>query len=112
MAEITLDKSTTALLMADFSAGNMAQNPLVHERQTFERAGAVLAAARQAGVFVTYGMSHFPPRYSQNPPQHHPRSPMRAPGAGVPADPPPPVHPPVAPRGGGAPLAQHPHHGV
>ena len=32
MAEITLDKSTTALLMADFSAGNMAQNPIVHER--------------------------------------------------------------------------------
>ena len=49
MAEITLDKRTTALLMADFSAGNMAQNPLVHERQTFERAGEVLAAARQAG---------------------------------------------------------------
>jgi hypothetical protein len=52
MAEITLDKSTTALLMADFSAGNMAQNPIVHERQTFERAGEVLAAARKAGILV------------------------------------------------------------
>ena len=50
MAEITLDKSTTALLMADFSAGNMAQNPIVHEWQTCERAGAVLAAARHAGL--------------------------------------------------------------
>jgi hypothetical protein len=51
MAEITLDKSKTALLMADFSAGNMAQNPIVQERQTFERAGEVLAAARNAGIF-------------------------------------------------------------
>ena len=50
MAEITLDKSTTALLMADFSAGNMAQNPIVHERHTFELAGEVLGAARQAGI--------------------------------------------------------------
>ena len=58
MAEITLDKSKTALLMADFSAGTMAQNPLVHERQTFERAGEVLAAARKAGIFVTYCISH------------------------------------------------------
>src|SRR5262249_9290897 len=61
MAEITLDKSTTALLMADFSAGNMAQNPIVHARQTFTRAGEVLAAARPAGLFVTDCMSHVRP---------------------------------------------------
>ena len=70
MAEITLDKSTTALLMADFSAGNMAQNPIVHERQTFERAGEVLAAARKAGIFVTYCISHFRPGYPEIPAQH------------------------------------------
>ena len=68
MAEITLDKRKTALLMADFSAGNMAQNPIVHERQTFERAGEVLAAARQAGIFVTYCISHFRPGYPEFPP--------------------------------------------
>ena len=65
MAEITLNKSKTALLMADFSAGNMAQNPIVHERQTFERAGEVLAAARKAGIFVTYCISHFRPGYPE-----------------------------------------------
>src|SRR2546426_8151891 len=108
MAEITLDKSTTALLMEDFSAGNMAQNPIVHERQTFERAGAVLAAARQAGVFVTHCMSHFRPGYPQIPAQHNPRSPMRATGAVLPADPPPPIYPPGGPRGGEAVVAKHP----
>ena len=86
MAEITLDKSTTALLMADFSAGNMAQNPIVKERQTFERAGAVLAAARHAGIFVTYCISHFRPGYPEIPAQNNPRSPMRASGAVLPAD--------------------------
>src|SRR2546426_6520103 len=108
MAEITLDKSTTALLMEDFSAGNMAQNPIVHERQTFERAGAVLAAARQAGVFVTYCMSHFPPGYPQIPPQHNPRSPMRATGAVLPAGPPLLIHPPGSPTGGERPIPHPP----
>ena len=89
MAEITLDKSTTALLMADFSAGNMAQNPIVHERQTFERAGEVLAAARQAGIFVTYCIAHFRPGYPEIPAQHNLRSPRgRAAGGPRPADPP------------------------
>src|SRR5215468_1797314 len=97
MAEITLDKNKTALLMADFSAGNMAQNPLVHERQTFERAGEVLAAARHAGIFVIYCISHFRRGYPEIPAQHNPRSPMRAAGAVLPADPAMLIHPSVKP---------------
>src|SRR3989441_7680727 len=108
MAEITLDKSATALLMADFSAGNMAQNPIVHERQTFERAGAVLAAARQAGIFVPYCISHFRPAYPEIPPQPNPPSPLRAPGAVLPAGPPLPFPPPVAPREGEPVIATQP----
>ena len=107
MAEITLDKSTTALLMADFSAGNMAQNPIVHERQTFERAGEVLAAARQAGIFVIYCISHFRPGYPEIPAQHNPRSPMRAAGAVLPADPARLIHPSVTPREGEPVIAKH-----
>jgi len=107
MAVITLDKSTTALLMADFSAGNMAQNPIVHERQTFERAGEVLAAARHAGIFVTYCISHFRPGYPEIPAQHNPRSPMRAAGAVLPADPAMLIHPAVKPREGEPVIAKH-----
>ena len=106
MAEITLDKSTTALLMADFSAGNMAQNPIVHERQTFERAGEVLAAARQAGIFVTYCISHFRPGYPEIPAQHNLRSPMRATGSA--AGGPRPADPPLGRAQGGEPvIAKH-----
>jgi len=32
MPVITLDNSKTALLMADFTAGNLGQNPIVKER--------------------------------------------------------------------------------
>src|SRR5262244_947204 len=107
MAEINLDKNKTALLMADFSAGNMAQNPIVHERQTFERAGEVLAAARHAGIFVIYCISHFRPGYPEIPAQHNPRSPMRAAGAVLPADPALLIHPSVAPREGEPVIAKH-----
>src|SRR5216683_1372736 len=107
MAEITLDKSTTALLMADVSAGNMAQNPIVHERQTFERAGAVLAAARQAGIFVTYCISNFRPGYPESPAQDHPRGPTTATRAVLPADPALVIHPSVAPRDGEPVIANH-----
>src|SRR5215831_3333311 len=107
MAEITLDKSKTALLMADFSAGNMAQNPIVHERQTFERAGEVLAAARHAGIFVIYCISHFRPGYPEIPAQHNPRSPMRAAGAVLPADLALLIHPSVQPRQGEPVIAKH-----
>src|SRR5262249_48255122 len=107
MAEITLDKSKTALLMAAVSAGNMAQNPIVHERQAFERAGEVLAAARKVGMFVTYCISHFRPGSPEIPAQHNPRSPMRAAGAVLPADPAMLIHPAVEPREGEPVIAKH-----
>src|SRR4029453_10895064 len=107
MAEITLDKSKTALLMADFSAGNMAQNPIVKERQTFERAGAVLAAARNAGIFFTYCMFPLRPGYPEIPPPNNPRSPMGASGEVLPADPARLIHPSVQPREGEPVIAKH-----
>src|SRR2546425_11479376 len=96
MAEITLDKSTTALLMADFSAGNMAQNPIVHERQTFERAGAVLAAATQAGVFVSQSLIAISPPLSLNTPTDNPRNPTLLQGAEMHASLTAANHPPAA----------------
>ena len=46
MAEIILDKSKTALLMADFATSGIGQNPVAEERHTLERAKDVLDAAR------------------------------------------------------------------
>src|SRR5262245_48635330 len=107
MAEITLAKSKPALLMADFSAGNMAQTPIVQEQHTFERASEVLAAARNAGIFVTYCISHFRPGYPEVPAQNNQRSPMRAAGEVLPADPAMLIHQAVKPRQGEPVIAKH-----
>ena len=61
MADINLDKGKTMLLMAGFSTSGIGQNPVAKERQTLERAREVLDAARNAGVFVGYCISHFRP---------------------------------------------------
>ena len=43
-ASLKLDKGKTALLMADFHTESMGENPIVRERQIFERAKEVLDA--------------------------------------------------------------------
>ena len=65
MAEITLDKATTGLLMADFHADSMGVNPVVQERKPFQRAQEVLAAARNARVFVAYIVVNFRTGYPE-----------------------------------------------
>ncbi len=65
MAELMLDKGKTALLMADFHTDSMGENPIVRERQTFERAKEVLDAARDAGVFVAYIVVNFRPGFPE-----------------------------------------------
>ena len=65
MADLTLDKSKTVLLVADFHADSMGVNPLVQQNQTFERAREVLDAARSAGIFVAYIVVNFRPGYRE-----------------------------------------------
>jgi len=107
MAGLNLDKSKTALLMADFTAGNMGQNPIVKERHTLERAREVLDAARNAGVFVAYCVSHFRPGYPEVPASNNPRSAMRASGQVPPADPATLIHPSVKPKEGEPVISKH-----
>lgn len=59
MADLKLVNDQTAVLMADFHADTMGVNPVVQERQTFQRAREVLDAARAAGVFVAYIVVNF-----------------------------------------------------
>ena len=65
MAELKLETGKTALLMADFHTDSMGENPIVRERQTFERAKEVLEAARDAGVFVAYIVVNFRPGFPE-----------------------------------------------
>lgn len=98
MAEITLDKGTTALLMADFHTDSMGVNPVVQERQTFEGAQEVLAAVRNAGVFVAYIVVNFHTGYPEISDRNQSFSARKTSGRTPAADPATLIHSSVTPR--------------
>lgn len=107
MPEIKLDKSKTMLLMADFSTSGIGQNPIAKERQTLERAREVLDAARKAGVFVGYCISHFRPGFPEVSDRNTTRAARRDSGEVLPADPAALIHPAVQPQAGEPVIAKH-----
>src|SRR5918999_376337 len=107
MADINLDQGKTMLLMADFSTSGIGQNPLAKARQTLERARDVLDAARQAGVFVGYCISHFRPGFPEVSDRNKTRAARRDSGEVLPADPAALIHQSVLPREGEPIIAKH-----
>ena len=65
MAEVVLDKGTTALLIADFYAEMMNTIPHAIERGVVEKTRALQLAARDAGVMVCYSATVFRPGYPE-----------------------------------------------
>jgi nicotinamidase-related amidase len=107
MADINLDKGKTMLLMADFSTSGIGQNPVAKERQTLERAREVLDAARKAGVFVGYCISHFRPGFPEVSDRNKTRAARRDSGEVLPADPAALIHPAVQAKAGEPVIAKH-----
>ena len=65
MADITLDKSTTALLIADFYAEMMNTIPHAIERGVVAKTQELQQVARDAGVMVCYSATVFRPGYPE-----------------------------------------------
>ncbi len=65
MADITLDKSKSALLIADFYADIMSTIPHAVERQVVEKTQALQKAARDAGILICYSATVFRPGYPE-----------------------------------------------
>jgi nicotinamidase-related amidase len=107
MAEINLDKGKTMLLMADFSTSGIGQNPIAKARQTLERAKEVLDAARSAGIFVGYCISHFRPGFPEVSDRSTTRAARRDSGEVLPTDPAALIHPAVQPQAGEPVIAKH-----
>ena len=63
MPEITLDKPTTALLIADFYRDMMTTLPHAVDRGVVEKTQALQQAARAAGLLVCYSATVFRPGY-------------------------------------------------
>ncbi len=107
MAELTLDKSRTVVLAADFHTEGMGDNPMVRERQTFERAQDVLDAARTAGVLVAYIVVNFRPGFPEISDRNQTFSQRKAAGQVPPADPVSLIHPSVLPKEGEPVIVKH-----
>ncbi len=65
MAEISIDKSKTVVLMADFHKEGLGVNPIAKERNVLGKARSVLEAARKAGVLVIYIVVNFREGYPE-----------------------------------------------
>lgn len=65
MAEITLNKASTALLIADFYAEMMNSIPHAVERGVVARTQELQRAAREAGIMVCYSATVFRPGYPE-----------------------------------------------
>ena len=65
MAEVVLDKSTTALLIADFYAEMMNTIPHAIDRGVVEKTRALQQAARDMGIMVCYSATVFRPGYPE-----------------------------------------------
>ncbi len=107
MAELNLDKSKTALLMADFAIIGIGENPIAQERHTLDRAKEVLNAARSTGIFVCYCISHFRPGFPEVSDRDVTRAARRDSGVVLPTDPADLIHPSVLPQDGEPVIAKH-----
>jgi nicotinamidase-related amidase len=107
MAELNLDKSKTALLMADFGIIGIGENPIAQERHTLDRAKEVLNAARSTGIFVCYCISHFRPGFPEVSDRDVTRAARRDSGEVLPTDPVDLIHPSVLPQDGEPVIAKH-----
>ena len=65
MAEVVLDKATTALLIADFYAEMMNSIPHAIDRGVVEKTRALQQAARDSGIMVCYSATVFRPGYPE-----------------------------------------------
>ena len=65
MAEFSINRDTTALLIADFYADAMGNLPHAVERGVVGRTVGLQAAAREAGLMVCYCATVFRPGYPE-----------------------------------------------
>ena len=107
MAEIVLDKSRTALLIADFYEAMMTTIPHAVDRGVVERTVALQKAARDTGVMVCYCATVFRPGYPEIGSRNKTFGQRKASGQPAVFDPLDVIHPAVAPAEGEVAVGKH-----
>jgi nicotinamidase-related amidase len=95
------------LLMVDFATSGIGDNPIAQKRQSLARAVEVLDAARQAGIYVGYCVSHFRPGWPEVSERSDERAARRDAGEVLPVEPAALIHPAMQPREGEPVIAKH-----
>ena len=107
MADITLDKSKTALLIADFYADMMSTIPHAVERKVVEKTQALQKAAREAGILICYSATVFRSGYPEISERNKTFSQRKASGQPAVSDPMLVIHPAVKPIEGEVVVGKH-----
>ena len=107
MADFSIDRSTTALLIADFYAEAMGTLPHAVERSVVQKTVELQAAAREAGMMVCYCATVFRPGYPEISERNKTFSARKASGQPAVFDPVAVIHPDVRPRDGEVVVGKH-----
>ena len=107
MADFNIDRSTTALLIADFYAEVMGTLPHAVERGVVQKTMELQAAAREAGMMVCYCATVFRPGYPEISERNKTFSARKASGQPAVFDPVAVIHPDVRPRDGEVVVGKH-----
>ena len=107
MAEFSINRSTTTLLIADFYADAMGTLPHAVERGVVQRTVELQAAARAAGLMVCYCATVFRPGYPEISERNKTFSVRKASGQPAVFDPLEVIHPEVRPRDGEVVVGKH-----
>ena len=107
MPDITLNKATTALLIADFYAEMMNTIPHAVERGVVEKTRALQQVARDAGLMVCYSATVFRPGYPEISDRNKTFSQRKASGQPAVSDPLQVIHEAVRPMAGEVVAGKH-----
>ena len=107
MADFSIDRSTTTLLIADFYAEAMGTLPHAVERGVVQKTVELQAAAREAGMMVCYCATVFRPGYPEISQRNKTFSARKASGQPAVFDPVAVIHPDVRPRDGEVVVGKH-----
>ena len=100
MAELTLDKNKTAVIIANFYGGGLDNAPHARDRKVVENVVSLQAAARREGLLILYTATVFREGYPEISPRSLEFGPRKASGEPVVSDPLSRIHPDIAPRPG------------
>jgi nicotinamidase-related amidase len=100
MADIQIDKSTTALLIGDYYADIMDSMSHAVDRHCLEKAVALRAVARKAGLLICYSATVFRPGYPEIGERNKIFVPRKRSGKPAGSDPVALIHPAIAPAEG------------